>query len=71
MTGAEAALRIGQLLPDGVATPGTLLRVALDDGVEVGWIWVSLPGPGPVRARPGSTTSRCIRRTGDADTDGG
>ncbi|MEO3775496.1 GNAT family N-acetyltransferase [Micromonospora sp. B11E3] len=46
MTGAEAALRIAQLLPDGVATPGTLLRVALDDGVEVGWIWVSLPGPG-------------------------
>ncbi|MER5701737.1 GNAT family N-acetyltransferase [Micromonospora sp. NPDC002296] len=43
---AESALQIAQLLPDGVATPGVLLRLALVDDVEVGWIWVTLPRPG-------------------------
>jgi len=31
-------------LPDGPKTPGHLLRTAWVDGVEVGWVWASLPG---------------------------
>ncbi|WP_343448846.1 GNAT family N-acetyltransferase [Micromonospora oryzae] len=41
---AEALAQIGRLLPDGVASPGVLLRVALVGGEEVGWIWTTLPG---------------------------
>ncbi|MEU8025198.1 MULTISPECIES: GNAT family N-acetyltransferase [Micromonospora] len=41
---AEALAQIGRLLPDGVASPGVLLRVALVEGEEVGWIWTTLPG---------------------------
>ncbi|MEV5820964.1 GNAT family N-acetyltransferase [Micromonospora harpali] len=39
----EALAQIGRSLPDGVASPGALLRVALLDGEEVGWIWTTLP----------------------------
>ncbi|MFC3500639.1 GNAT family N-acetyltransferase [Micromonospora krabiensis] len=46
-----AATQIAGLLPDGVATAGVLLRVARVDDVQVGWIWVTLPGPG--EASPG------------------
>jgi ribosomal protein S18 acetylase RimI-like enzyme len=42
---AESVRQIARSLPDGVATPGVLLRVAVVDGVQVGWIWVTLPGP--------------------------
>ncbi|MDG4814715.1 GNAT family N-acetyltransferase [Micromonospora sp. WMMD956] len=40
---AESLAQIGRLLPAGVASPGVLLRVALVDGEEVGWIWLTLP----------------------------
>ncbi|WP_320066820.1 GNAT family N-acetyltransferase [Micromonospora sp. RTGN7] len=42
---ATSSLQLAQLLPDGLATPDALLRLALVDGVEVGWIWVTLPRP--------------------------
>ncbi|WP_229403563.1 GNAT family N-acetyltransferase [Micromonospora okii] len=42
---AESLRQVARLLPDGVTTPGVLLRVAEADGEEVGWIWVTLPGP--------------------------
>ena len=45
---AEAARDVAERLPRGAATPGQLIRKALVDGAEVGWIWVTLPGP----ARP-------------------
>src|SRR5690349_23012861 len=49
LTGAEALAEAGRdvddRLPRGPATVGQLLRRALRDGTEVGWIWVSLPGP--------------------------
>jgi mycothiol synthase len=52
LTGAEAAAEaerdVAERLPRGAATPGQLLRKAVRDGTEVGWIWVTLPGP----ARP-------------------
>jgi mycothiol synthase len=41
---AEAERDVAERLPRGPATPGQLLRKALWDGTEVGWIWVSLPG---------------------------
>jgi ribosomal protein S18 acetylase RimI-like enzyme len=41
---AEAERDVAERLPRGPATPGQLLRTALSDGTEVGWIWVSLPG---------------------------
>lgn len=47
---ADAALRVARLLPRGVETDGVLLRTGLVDGVEVGWIWVTMPGPD----RPGT-----------------
>ncbi|MFC8848118.1 GNAT family N-acetyltransferase [Micromonospora sp. NPDC057141] len=40
---AESLAQIDRDLPDGVATPGVLLRMALVDGEEVGWIWTTLP----------------------------
>lgn len=43
---AEAERDVAERLPRGPATRGELLRKALLDGTEVGWIWVSLPGPG-------------------------
>jgi ribosomal protein S18 acetylase RimI-like enzyme len=42
---AEAARDVAERLPRGAATRGQLMRKALVDGTEVGWIWVSLPGP--------------------------
>ncbi|MFI6266493.1 GNAT family N-acetyltransferase [Micromonospora sp. NPDC051006] len=52
---ARAAAQIRDLLPDGAATPGVLLRVARVGDVEVGWIWVTLPGTaGASDAPPGS-----------------
>jgi len=45
---AEAERDVAERLPRGAATPGQLLRKAVRDGTEVGWIWVTLPGP----ARP-------------------
>jgi ribosomal protein S18 acetylase RimI-like enzyme len=41
---AEAERDVADRLPRGPGTPGQLLRKALVDGTEVGWIWVSLPG---------------------------
>jgi ribosomal protein S18 acetylase RimI-like enzyme len=41
---AEAERDIANQLPRGPGTRGQLLRKALVDGTEVGWIWVSLPG---------------------------
>ncbi|MET9291939.1 GNAT family N-acetyltransferase [Streptomyces sp. NPDC003077] len=38
----EAADRsLGELLPDGLATPGLYLRVLVHDGTDVGYIWVT------------------------------
>jgi ribosomal protein S18 acetylase RimI-like enzyme len=42
---AESERDIAERLPRGRATRGQLLRKAVVDGAEVGWIWVSLPGP--------------------------
>jgi ribosomal protein S18 acetylase RimI-like enzyme len=42
---AEAERDVAGRLPRGPATRGQLLRKALVDGAEVGWIWLSLPGP--------------------------
>jgi len=41
---AEAERDVATQLPRGPATRGQLLRKALADGTEVGWIWLSLPG---------------------------
>jgi mycothiol synthase len=41
---AEAERDVTERLPRGPATKGQLIRKALRDGTEVGWIWVSLPG---------------------------
>jgi mycothiol synthase len=41
---AEAERDVADKLPRGPATRGQLLRKAVVDGTEVGWIWVSLPG---------------------------
>jgi mycothiol synthase len=41
---AEAERDVAGRLPRGAATRGQLLRKALVDGTEVGWIWLSLPG---------------------------
>ncbi|MFI5930919.1 GNAT family N-acetyltransferase [Actinoplanes sp. NPDC051494] len=42
---ARATQGIADLLPQGPATPGQVLRRAVvGGGAEVGWIWVSLPG---------------------------
>jgi ribosomal protein S18 acetylase RimI-like enzyme len=40
---AEADRDIAQRLPGGAATEGHLMRTAVADGAEVGWIWVTLP----------------------------
>lgn len=42
---AEAGRDIADRLPHGPATAGQILRKALRDGTEVGWIWVTLPEP--------------------------
>jgi ribosomal protein S18 acetylase RimI-like enzyme len=53
LTAAEAAQEAERTvydhLPRGSAARSQLLRKAMVDGTEVGWIWVSLPGP----TRPG------------------
>ncbi|AGL20033.1 GNAT family N-acetyltransferase [Actinoplanes sp. N902-109] len=41
---AEAERSVAENLPQGPRTPGQLVRKAVVDGQEVGWIWVSLPG---------------------------
>ncbi|MET8147772.1 GNAT family N-acetyltransferase [Actinoplanes sp. NPDC049668] len=41
---AESERDIAERLPRGAATRGQLLRKAVVDGAEIGWIWVSLPG---------------------------
>jgi ribosomal protein S18 acetylase RimI-like enzyme len=41
---AQSAHQIDAGLPDGVATEGQLLRKAVDDGEEVGFLWMSMPG---------------------------
>ncbi|MFI7608984.1 GNAT family N-acetyltransferase [Micromonospora sp. NPDC049366] len=48
-----AASQIATLLPAGAATDGVLLRIARVDDVEVGWIWVTLPGAGEAPAGSG------------------
>ncbi|WP_067504004.1 GNAT family N-acetyltransferase [Actinoplanes sp. TFC3] len=40
----EAERSVAGQLPQGPRTPGQLLRRAVVDGREVGWVWVSLPG---------------------------
>ncbi|MFG1890535.1 GNAT family N-acetyltransferase [Micromonospora sp. NPDC049051] len=40
----RATTQLRELLPDGVDSAGSLLRTARVGDVEVGWIWVSLPG---------------------------
>lgn len=45
---AEAERSVAEQVSHGPATPGQLMRKAVAGGAEVGWIWVSLPGP----ARP-------------------
>ncbi|MEU4679946.1 GNAT family N-acetyltransferase [Micromonospora sp. NPDC023737] len=40
----RAVTQTRDLLPAGAATEGVLLRIARVDGVQVGWIWVTLPG---------------------------
>ncbi|RLP92416.1 N-acetyltransferase [Micromonospora sp. CV4] len=42
----RSASQMRELLPAGAATEGALLRMARVDDVEVGWIWVTLPGAG-------------------------
>jgi ribosomal protein S18 acetylase RimI-like enzyme len=43
---AQAARDVAERLPRGPATRRQLLRRAMVDGAEVGWIWVSLPRSG-------------------------
>ncbi|WBB67093.1 GNAT family N-acetyltransferase [Micromonospora sp. WMMD812] len=51
----RTAAQTAALLPDGAATERVLLRVARAGDVEVGWIWVTLPGAaGPTDAPVGS-----------------
>jgi ribosomal protein S18 acetylase RimI-like enzyme len=40
---AEATRDVADRLPRGALTRGHLIRKAVADGTEVGWIWVSLP----------------------------
>ncbi|MEV4344652.1 GNAT family N-acetyltransferase [Actinoplanes sp. NPDC049596] len=40
----ESERQTRDLLPDGVATAGQLLRKGVVDGAEVGFLWISLPG---------------------------
>ncbi|MEH0975287.1 GNAT family N-acetyltransferase [Micromonospora sp. CPCC 205546] len=40
----RATAQLREFLPDGVDTPGALLRTARVGDDEVGWIWVALPG---------------------------
>lgn len=42
---AEAERDVADKVPRGPATPGQLMRRAVVGDAEVGWIWVSLPGP--------------------------
>jgi ribosomal protein S18 acetylase RimI-like enzyme len=42
---AEAERDVAEQVPRGPATPGQLMRKAVAGDAEVGWIWVSLPGP--------------------------
>jgi ribosomal protein S18 acetylase RimI-like enzyme len=42
---AEAERTVTDQLSRGPGARGRLMRKALVDGTEVGWIWVSLPGP--------------------------
>jgi ribosomal protein S18 acetylase RimI-like enzyme len=42
---AEAERDVAEKAPRGPATPGELMRKAVVGAAEVGWIWVSLPGP--------------------------
>ena len=53
LTAAEAAQEaerhVADHLPRGSAARSQLLRKAMVDGTEVGWVWVSMPGP----TRPG------------------
>jgi ribosomal protein S18 acetylase RimI-like enzyme len=37
-----AAEELGRLLPDGLETPNHLLRMACDDGVPVGMVWMAI-----------------------------
>jgi mycothiol synthase len=41
---AESARQLDQLLPEGVHSPGQFLFKAVDDGVEVGLLWLAMPG---------------------------
>ncbi|OLB65835.1 MAG: hypothetical protein AUI10_05160 [Actinobacteria bacterium 13_2_20CM_2_72_6] len=41
----ESERQLVDMLPNGIATPDTLLLVAEDGGQPVGWIWLSLPTP--------------------------
>jgi ribosomal protein S18 acetylase RimI-like enzyme len=41
---AESVRQLDAMLPEGVETPGQLLRVAIEDGEEVGFIWIAAAG---------------------------
>jgi ribosomal protein S18 acetylase RimI-like enzyme len=41
---AESARQLDAMLPGGIDTPGQLLRMAIDDGQEVGFIWIAAAG---------------------------
>jgi mycothiol synthase len=41
---AESTRQLDAMLPVGVGTPGQLLRMAVEDGAEVGFIWIAAAG---------------------------
>jgi mycothiol synthase len=41
---ADAERELAEMMPKGVHTQGQLLRKAVDDSTEVGFLWISLPG---------------------------
>jgi mycothiol synthase len=41
---AESVRQLDAMLPDGADTPGQLLRMAVEDGAEVGFIWIAAAG---------------------------
>lgn len=42
----QVEAQIAALLPQGLGSPGQLIFTAVADGVEVGMLWIGLPGKG-------------------------